>query len=218
MTIKLNVQPRDLKEKLKADFIPGVLYGKGRANQNLKIKKTDFDKAFKSAGESNLIDLDYGDGPVNVMVKDTQRDVLKNFFTHVDFYQVNMKEKITAEIPLHFIGEAKAIKELGGVLIKDMSILTVECLPGDLVDHLDVDISVLNTFDDAIRSNDLKLPNGLSLVHHTNEMIAAVREPKVEAEPEPVVKAEAAAGEASPVAGTEAPAGDAKKPATKPAK
>lgn len=203
MTIKLSAQLREKKERLNPDFMFGVLYGKGVENKSIKIKKSDFNKVFSEAGESNLIDLDLGAESVKVLVKDTQRDIIKNFFTHVDFYQVNMKEKITTEIPLHFIGEAKAIKELGGALIKDMDSLEVECLPSELVDHIDVDISVLKTFDDAIRVNDLVLPKGLTLVHHTNEMIAAVKEPKVEEEP---VAAEAAA---APVAGAPAAAGTA---------
>ncbi len=215
MEIKLSAQARVSQEKLSVDFIPGVVYGKGAENHNLKIKKVDFEKAFSKAGESNLISLDFGSGPVKVLVKDTQRNPLKNTFTHVDFYQVNMKEKITAEIPFHFIGEAKAIKELGGVLIKNMSHLEVECLPGDLIDHIDVDISVLNTFEDAIRINDLVLPPSISATSHTNEMITAVREPKVEAEPEPVV-AEVAPVEGAPVEGgtvpvAGAPAAGAKK-------
>jgi large subunit ribosomal protein L25 len=200
MDFKLTAQKRERNEKLSPEFIPAVLYGKGVENQSLKIKKVEFDKAFKAAGESNLIDLDFGQGAVKVLVKDTQHDVMKGFFTHVDFYQVNMKEKITAEIPLHFVGESKAVKELGGVLIKDMVHLTVECLPSDLVDHIDVDISVLKTFSDAIRVNDLSLTEGLSLVHHTNEMVAAVKEPKVEEEPvavEAAPAAEGAAGEAA---------------------
>lgn len=208
MEIKLSAQLREKNEKLPADVIPGVLYGKGVENKSLKIKKVEFEKAFSDAGESNLISLDLGTGAVKVLVKDIQRDVLKHTFTHVDFYQVNMKEKITAEIPLHFIGESKAIKELGGVLIKDMDHLEVECLPGDLADHIDVDISVLKTFDDAIRINDLVLPKGIMATSHTNEMIAAVREPKVEAEPTPVV-AEAAPAAGAPAAG--APAAGAKK-------
>jgi len=208
MTIKLSAQLREKKERLNPDFMFGVLYGKGVENKNIKIKKSDFTKVFSEAGESNLIDLDLGAESVKVLVKDTQRDIVKNFFNHVDFYQVNMKEKITTEIPLHFIGEAKAIKELGGVLIKDMDSLEVECLPSDLVDHIDVDISALKTFDDAIRVNDLILPKGLALVHHTNEMIAAVKEPKIEEEP--------VAAEAAPAADTAAAAGTATPEAKKP--
>ncbi len=178
MTIKLKAQTRETREKLSSDFIPGVLYGKEIKNQILKIKKNDFDKTFKEAGESNLIDLDYGSGAVKVLVKDTQKDIIKGSFIHVDFYQVNMKEKTTAEIPLAFIGESKAVKELGGTLVKELNVLEVECLPSDLVDHLDIDISVLETFNNAIRVNDLQLPNGLTLVRETNDVIAAVREPK----------------------------------------
>jgi large subunit ribosomal protein L25 len=208
MEIKLHAQTREKKEKLDTDSIPAVLYGKGVENHSLKLKKSDFDKAFKMAGESNLIDLDFGQGAVKTLVKDTQHDIMKGSVTHVDFYQVNMKEKITTEIPLHFIGEAKAVKELGGALIKDMDSVEVECLPSDLVDHIDVDISVLNTFDDAIHVSDLKLPAGLELVHHTNEMIAAVKEAKVEEEPAPAAAAEAAAGATPGTPGTE---GEAKK-------
>jgi large subunit ribosomal protein L25 len=211
MELKLTAQSREPQEKLSPDFVPAVLYGKGVVNKNLKVKKIDFEKAFAKAGESNLIELDLGGSAAKVLVKDYQKDAIKGFFTHVDFYQVNMKEKITAEIPLHFVGESKAIKELGGALIKDMDTLEVECLPGDLVDHIDVDISVLRTYDDAIRVNDLPLAEGLVLVHHTSEVVAAVMAPKVEEEPvAPAVEAAAAAGE-TVVPGAEAKAGEAKK-------
>jgi len=182
MEIKLAAEPRAKDEKLGADFIPAVVYGKGVENQSLKLKRIDFDKAFKAAGESNLISLNFGQGIVKVIVKDTQHDVMKNIFTHVDFYQVNMKEKITTEIPLHFIGESKAVRELGGSLLKDITAVEIECLPSDLVDHIDVDISALLTFDDSIRLQDLKLAKGLALVSQTNETVVAVKEPKAEVE------------------------------------
>ncbi len=204
MILKLKAEARDKQEKLNPDFMPVVLYGKGVKNQNLKIKRQDFEKLFAQAGESNLIDLDYGADKVKVLIKDYQRDVLKGFFTHADFYQVNMKEKITTEIPLHFVGEAKAVKELGGALIKEINVLEVECLPNDLVDHIDVDISVLNTFADAIRINDLNLPAGIALKQHTNEVVAAVMEPKAEEEAAPAAEAETA-----PTGESEAPAAGA---------
>lgn len=196
MEFKLKAEKRAKNEKLAADFIPAVLYGKGVENQSLKLKKVDFEKAFSGAGESNLIDLDLGTGVVKVLVKDLQRDVLKYTFTHVDFYQVNMKEKITTEIPLHFIGEAKAIKELGGMLMKEINELEVECLPTDLVDHIDIDISVLATFDDVITIGDLVLPKGLKLEHNNAEdVIAMVVEPKAQEveEVKPVEEAPVAA-------------------------
>lgn len=196
--IKLSAKTRSKGEKIVIDYIPAVIYGKGIETQSLNVKRSEFDKTFKVAGESNLINLEHDGQTVKVLIKDIQRDVVKNFVTHIDFYQVNMSEKIKTEIPLHFIGESKAIKELGGTLIKDMDTVEVECLPGDLVDHIDVDISVLNTFDDAIRQNDLTLPKGLELISETNEMIAAVREPKVEVEETPVATEEGASAEEKP--------------------
>lgn len=205
MELKLQAEKRQKNEKLSADFIPAVLYGKGVENQTLKIKKVDFEKVFAQAGESNLIDLDFGAGIVKVLVKDLQRDVLKYTFTHVDLYQVNMKEKINAEIPLHFVGEAKAVKELGGMLMREVHEVEVECLPSDLVDHIDVNISNLNTFDDVVTIADLALPKGLKLVHnHPEDVVAMVVEPKAEVEePKPA--------EAAPVAGATPVTPEAKK-------
>lgn len=206
MELKLQAEKRVKNEKLAVDFIPAVLYGKGIESQSIKIKKVDFDKVFAVAGESNLIDLNLGGTAVKVLVKDSQRDVLKYTFTHVDFYQVNMKEKITTEIPLHFIGESKAVKELGGMLMREMHELEVECLPTDLVDHIDVSISGLNTYDDVITIADLILPKGLELAHNNPEdEVAKVIEPKVEVEePKPAEVAPAAG--TTPAAGTAAPA------------
>ncbi len=162
-------------------FIPAVIYGPDRKPQNLKVKRLDFERVFAVAGESNLISLSVdGKETVKVVVKDTQKDALKDKIIHVDFYQVDMKKKITAEIPLHFIGEAKAVKELGGVLVKGADSIQVKCLPGDLVDHIDVDLSVLNTFHDFIRIKDLKLPPGMELTDESDEVLAHVIQPKAE--------------------------------------
>lgn len=195
MEIKLKAQLREKGEKLGAEHIPGVVYGNGVESLSLKLQKVEFEKVYRTAGESNLINLDYGQGPVRVLIKEIQRNILKHTFRHVDFYQVNMKEKITAEIPLHIVGESKAVRELGGTLIQEMDALEVRCLPGDLVDHIDVDISGLHSFEDNIRIEDLKLPEGVEAVGHPDVMIAAVREPKA-VEEEPVAPADGAAAPA----------------------
>jgi large subunit ribosomal protein L25 len=215
MELKLQAEKRVKNEKLATDFIPAVLYGKGIESQSLKLKKVDFEKIFTVAGESNLIDLDFGVGAVKVLVKDSQRDVLKYTFTHVDFYQVNMKEKINTEIPLHFVGESKAVKELGGMLMREVHEIEVECLPGDLVDHIDVNISGLNTYDDVITIADLVIPKGFKLVHNNPEdVVAMVVEPKVEVEEVKPVEAAPVAG-TTPEAGAAPIAGEVKKEGTK---
>lgn len=201
MDLKLSAQLRPEGEKTPADRLPAVLYGKGRENVNLSLDLNDFVKIFEAAGESNLIELTVdGQEAVKVLVKEVQQELIKDRPRHVDFYQVNMKEKIKTEIPLHFIGESKAVRELGGIFLREIDGVEVECLPGDLVDHIDVDISSLNTFDDEIRLNDLKLPEGMRLLAETNEIIAQVAEPakqEVEEKPEETPAAETSSKEGS---------------------
>jgi len=196
--VQLNAQSRsesnDKAKKIVATgFIPAVVYGFGKKNQNVKVKKNDFEKVFAMAGEFNLVDLLIGDAtPIKVIIKDVQRNSLTDGVIHIDFYQVDMTKKITTEIPLNFVGEAKAVKELGGTLVKNMDTVEVKCLPGDLVSHIDIDISKLEAFDQFIRLHDLVLPSGITLAHETNEAVVGVAETKVEQEaPKPTETAAA---------------------------
>jgi len=196
--VKLNVQLRSesngkAKDIRATGFIPAIVYGFGKKNQNIKVKKYDFGKVFAIAGEFNLVDLSIDDAaPVKVIIKDVQRDGLTDGVVHIDFYQVDMTKKITTEMPLNFIGEAKAVKELGGTLVKNMDTVEVECLPGDLVSHIDVDISKLGAFDQFIRLHDLVLPKGVVLAQETNEAVVGVVETKIEEEAPKPVEAESA--------------------------
>ena len=182
MDIILKSQAREPKEKLSVDFVPAILYGRGVASVSLKVKRGDLEKVVNLAGESNLIVLEHDGKTTKVLIKEIQRSGLNGNLLHVDFFQVNMTSKVTTEIPLHFIGESKAIKEMSGSLIKDIDSLEVECLPGDLVDHIDIDISVLREFHDEISTGDLILPKGIELSNDTNRVIASVIPPRVQEE------------------------------------
>jgi large subunit ribosomal protein L25 len=197
MEIKLNAWPRTAGEKLEKDFVAAVLYGPEVESKSLKIKRNDLEKTFKAAGESTLINLEIdGGGMVKVLIKDTQYEPLKGTFLHVDFYQVNMKKKITAEVSLEFIGESRAVKELGAMLIKNLHDVEIECLPGDLIGSIAVDISVLREFHDTISISDLKVPSGVKILDEADASVATVVEPKAEA-----VVAAPVAAEAAPAAG-----------------
>jgi len=206
--IKLNAQTRKQengggKQIREKSFIPAVLYGPG-VNLSLKIQAKEFKHVFELAGESHLIDLVVdGRDHFRVIIKETQKDPIRGSVIHADFYKVDMAKKITTAIPLNFIGEPKAVKEFGGTLVKNIDAVEVKCLPGDLVDKIDVDLSVLNTFADSIRLHDLKLPEGMELVSETDETVAAVKETKAEEVAPAVeeVKEEAAPAEAAPKEG-----------------
>ena len=176
-------------------IVPAIIYGPGFANQQIEVKRVDFERAYNEAGESNLIELVIGEhASVKTLVKEVQRGVIKNNIIHIDFYQVDMKKEITTEIPLEFVGESKAVKDFGLTLVKVSDSVNVECLPGDLVDHIEVDISVLNTADDVIKISDLKIPAGMKLIgHNDDDIVANVVEATVEEEVPVAPEAEAAA-------------------------
>ncbi len=198
--IELKAQTRDKKteknNKIREEgFIPACIYGPGFDNMEIKVKMSDFQKAFEEAGESTLIDLKIDDQePIKVIIKDAQRDALKDKIIHADFYKVDMNKEITTEIPLLFVGEAKAVKELGGVLVKNMDSIEVECLPGNLVEHIEVDLSSLETFDDHIKVKDLKLPEGIRVLEDEDSVVVSVSEPE-SAEPEEETSEEGKGGE-----------------------
>ncbi len=164
-------------------FVPAVLYGHGISNQNLQLPFLQFNKFYGKAGESTLVDLKIaGKDAVKVLIHDVQLDPLTNAPMHVDFYQVRMDEKITAKIPLHFVGVALAVKDLGGTLVKNISELEVECLPADLISSLEVDISPLVDFEKDIRVKDLTIPQNLDVKNDMNDTVVLVEAPRSEEE------------------------------------
>jgi len=187
-TFVLEAQERDVTGKKVSSLrekglIPGVLYGHKVAGKMVSVSEIPFTKVFQKAGESTLVDLVVDGNPaVKVLIYDIQKDPLTDRFAHVDFYQVDMTEKLTTEIPLKFIGESRAVKELGGILVKSVQELKVRCLPGDLVHEIVVDISSLKTFDDVIKVSDIALPSGIATLEHASDVVVNVTPPLSEAE------------------------------------
>lgn len=165
-----------------AELIPAVLYGSEVENMSLELDKKSFEKVFKDVGET-LIDLEVEGKKYSVLIHDTQVNPLTQELIHVDFYQPNLKEEVETEVPLELVGEAPALK-LGGTLIMNMKELSVIALPKDLPSKLIIDVSSLNTFDDAITVADIKLPSGVKIdVENSEEIVVQVVEPEnVEAE------------------------------------
>lgn len=195
------------KQLLSKGYIPAVLYGAGMKSSVLKVKKHDLEHAYSIAGESNLINLVVEDQePAKALIKEVQKSGLKNSIIHADFYKVDMKKKITIEIPLNFVGEAKAVKELGGTLIINLDTVEVECLPENIVKDIDVDISKLETFGDAIKLSDLKIPEDIQIVSEEDLIVASV----IELKEEEKVKEEIPAGTGA-AEGAEAKEGEKEK-------
>ncbi len=180
--------------------LPAVVYGHGLDATSISINAGDFRKAYHEAGTSTLVDLKIGDDkPIKVLFHEPQQHHLLSTPLHVDLYAVKMTEKIETAIPIHFEGVAPAVDELEGNFIANRDELNIRCFPGDLIPSVEVDISVLKTFDDQIRVADLKLPETIEIMDDAEDVIALVQAPiseeALEAELAEDTTAEAAAVE-----------------------
>jgi len=188
MTISLSAEKRTIlgRDNWKtrtAGQVPAVVYGSKIEPKNIAVNLKALIVALRGAGESSLVDLAInGDQPLKVLIQDVQKDPMTGEIIHVDFRAVDLTKEIVAEIKLEFIGESPAVKGLGGILIEAMNTLEVRALPTALVSSIQVDISMLKTFDDTIRVSDLILPAGITAVKDLNETVAVVEEPRTEEE------------------------------------
>lgn len=165
--------------------LPAVLYGPKIKNISLELDYKSFEKIYKEAGESSLISLKVkGEKKIyQVLIHDIQEDPLTGDFLHVDLYQPSLEKKIEAKVLLVFEGEAEAVKNLEGTLIKNITEVEVKALPQDLPHEIRVNIERLKTFEDHIKISDLEIPQGVEILKDTEEIVASVVPPtKVEEE------------------------------------
>ena len=174
----------ELKKKRIAKKIPAVVYGGGKDNTNVWVEELDFIRTLSVAGENTVVLLNIdGKGDENVLIYDYQLDPITDRAIHIDFLRVDMNKKIEAEVPLEFIGEAPAVKEKGGTLIKSLSVITVKALPGNLPSVLKVDLSKLETFEDKFTVGDLKSSDEkVELMASEEIAIASVAQPRSDEE------------------------------------
>lgn len=166
---------KKIKKYRKEGLIPAVAYGRKITPRNLWVDYLAFEKAYEKAGESTLIELEVdGGSKVNALIQEIQVDPITSKYSHIDFFQVRMDEKIETEVPLEFIGESPAVKESGGMLVKNMEEIPVRCLPADLPSRLEVNISVLKTFDDNIKVKNLNIPEKVEVMLDLNLVVAIV--------------------------------------------
>jgi large subunit ribosomal protein L25 len=188
--------------------IPGVLYGNGREAFAFAVESRHLRETLAAAGGRNAI-LEVkvpGTGtPVHAFIKDMQLHPLRDTLQHFDLLEVRMDRAIQATVSIVFTGEAEGVKTYGGILAQNAHELTLEALPGDLPEHVEIDITPLN-IGDAIRIADLPPLAGVTDIGDPETMLASVAQPKGPTAEEEAAEAEAAeAAEAS----TEGESGEA---------
>ena len=165
---KLVAQLRSTKgspaaRRLRAEgHIPGVLYGQGMSPLSVTVERRELRLALSGpAGSNTVLALQVDGKSYPAVVKEMQRHPVKRAVSHIDFLQVNMNEEITVSVPVHLVGEAKAVIAEGGLVDKAVDTIEVSCTPNDMPNAFDVDISAMHPHD-VIRLSDLTMPKGVT--------------------------------------------------------
>ena len=189
-TLELNAKRRTVLGKAvkglrEAGIVPAELYGHKIDNVHLELEESELGRVYKESGENTIVNVKFDNKSVPVLIHDVHMNSVNQKVLAVDLYQVNLNEKITTNVPLEFVGESYAVKEMAGVLIRALDEVEVEALPMNIPHSIKVDISVLDDFTKSITVSDLKVDGDFEIKTDAATGVASVAEPRVE-EVEPV--------------------------------
>lgn len=162
--------------------IPAIMYGPKEPSTPISIGTVEFTKLFKVAGESSVIEIEGLGETKEALVYDVDADPVTGAVRHVDFYVIEKGKPIEVDVPIEFVGESPAVKELGGVLVKVLHELKIEVLPKNLPHSISVDISSLVNFESQIHVKDLAVPPGVTVLTGADEVVVLTAEAKEEPE------------------------------------
>jgi len=175
---------------------PVHVFGHGIESLALQCDTDSLQRVLGRSGQTRIINLKIDDekSPRTVMAREVQQDILKGSLLHVDFYQVKMTEAIEVDVPIVLVGEAPALRNKENMLAQELNELSIECLPGNIPDSIEVDVSSLAEPDEAIRVRDIVPGEGITILNDPEVMLARITaQRELEEVPEAV---EAAAEEA----------------------
>ncbi|MFN8447256.1 MAG: 50S ribosomal protein L25 [Anaerolineae bacterium] len=182
-------------------LVPAVVYGARVEPIILQIPYRPLEIALRDAGGTRLININYGSNTQSVIAREVQRDILRGTIMHVDFLAVDASTRISADIAIRLVGESPAAQTRIGELVHQTQTLSIEAVPADLIDSIDVDISGLKEVGDAIHVRDLNINPNITVLSDPDELVVrinAIRE--VEEEETTTEEGEAVAAEPELVA------------------
>lgn len=171
-----NIFGKKTKRLRRAGYIPATLYGPRMEPVSLQVQERDLRRVLDRAGTNQLISLriDEADKPRITLAREIQRDLITHSLLHVDLYEVVMTEKTTAEIPISLLGEAPVVAQKTGLLVRGLDSVQVQCLPGELIESIEVDLSVLRETDEVILVKDLPVDEAIEILTNPEEVVVKV--------------------------------------------
>jgi len=181
--IKREIIGRKTNELRDEGFIPAIIYGARKNPINISVNRQAFLRIYQQAGESTLIDLEMETGEIEaVLIQDFQRSSVQDQMIHADFRRVDLDKPLVVDVQLYLVGEAPAVRELGGTLISSRHTVQVRALPRDLIKTLEIDLSTLKTFNDVIRVSDISCPEGVQILDENDLSLVTVMPPRTDEE------------------------------------
>ncbi len=200
--ITLSVMPRTIvgkkvKQIRREGWVPMVLYGPGFEPKLYQANSFEANRLLAAAGMTSLISLQVEGHQEShkALVREVQRDVLSDALIHVDLYRVSMTQKITTDVPIELVGTSSAVTQGQMILLTLVDRVQIECLPGDLVSSLKLDLGPLKEPDDVLQVKDLSVPQGITILADADEIVvrlAFATRVKEEDEIEEMIQAPAA--------------------------
>ena len=164
---------KKVKKLRREGILPANIYGKDMKSLAVQLAQKDFDKVFKEAGETGLVDIMIDSQTIPVLIHNTQTDYLGNYL-HADFYKVNLKEKVKTMVPILIVGEPKAVTDKIGLLMNILSEVEVEALPEQLPEHIEINAEKLALVDEQIIVGDIKTPEGVAILTEPSQVIIKI--------------------------------------------
>jgi large subunit ribosomal protein L25 len=179
---KRDVIGKQVKAMRRAGKLPAVIYGRRTDPINVSLDAHTASLVLGRLTSSSLVTIDLDGTEYPALVREKQRDYIKNRLLHVDFLAVSLNESIRATVSLNFVGASAAVKDFNAVLVQNLESLEVECLPTDLPERVDVDITPLARPGDGIRVRDVKISDKVHILNDPDTMVAVATFAKVEEE------------------------------------
>ncbi|OGH15868.1 MAG: hypothetical protein A3C30_03510 [Candidatus Levybacteria bacterium RIFCSPHIGHO2_02_FULL_40_18] len=203
---KRTIAGKKVRKLRREGILPANIYGKEFKSTSVQLPIKDFLNVFNIVHETGLVDIAFDSQIIPVLIHNVQIDPRSQNPVHADFFKVNLKEKITARVPVVAVGEAKAVLDKVGLLEQPVSELEVEALPTDLPERIEVNVENLAKVDDQIMVSDIKVPDGIAILNETSQLVFKIGELVTKEMEEEIAAAEAEAAAAAEAQAETAPA------------
>ncbi|MBI2405314.1 50S ribosomal protein L25 [Candidatus Gottesmanbacteria bacterium] len=154
---------RKVKQLRKQGLIPATMYGKNIKSVSVSLSAHEFDKVYKETGETGLIELTMNTDTHPVLIHHVQVDPVGEHILHIEFHQVDLKEKVTTRVPVKLMGTSPVVMQKLGVLLAVLDEIEVEALPADLPEYISIDTSGLHEVNAEVKVGDVTTPKGVSV-------------------------------------------------------